>query len=161
LYIGDVGQDTIEEIDYLSAAADKTIAAGANFGWRLMEGLQCRPTDTVCSNQTQQQMGLKLPVDSYAHPLGVSVTGGYVYRGSAIPGLRGNYIYADYQTSLFFRFRIQDGVIADRVDITSQLRPGGNNANPRNIASFGVDNAGEVYVAAFTPGAVYRIVAAP
>jgi glucose/arabinose dehydrogenase len=161
LYIGDVGQNTIEEIDYLPAAADKTIAAGTNFGWRLMEGPQCRPNDTDCNNQTQQQMGLKLPVDSYGRTVGQSVTGGYVYRGSAIPGLRGNYIYADYQSARFFTFRIQDGAITGKVEITAQLRPGGNNANPRNIASFGTDNAGEVYVATFTPGAVYKVVAAP
>jgi glucose/arabinose dehydrogenase len=159
LYIGDVGQMTIEEIDFLPAAADRTVAAGTNFGWRLMEGPQCRPGDTVCNAQTQAQMGLKLPVDSYGRTVGQSVTGGYVYRGSAIPGLRGNYIYADYQTARFFRFRIQNGAIADRTEITAQLRPG--NGNPRGIASFGMDNAGEMYVAAFTPGAVYRVVAAP
>jgi len=159
LYIGDVGQNTLEEIDFLPAAADRTIASGTNFGWRLMEGPQCRPGDTVCNAQTQAQMGLKLPVDSYARAVGVSVTGGYVYRGGAIPGLRGNYIYADYQSARFFRFRIQNGAIADRVEITNQLRPG--NGNPRGIASFGMDNGGEMYVAAFTPGAVYRVVAAP
>ena len=160
LYIGDVGQNTLEEIDYLPAAADRTIASGTNFGWRLMEGPNCRPGDTVCGQQTQAQMNLKLPVDSYGRTVGQSVTGGYVYRGSAVPGLRGTYIYADYQTARFFRFRIQGTGIADRVEITNQLRPAAGGAFS-GIASFGTDNAGEIYVAAFTPGAVYRVVAAP
>jgi glucose/arabinose dehydrogenase len=159
LYIGDVGQNTLEEIDYLPAAADRTIAAGTNFGWRLMEGPNCRPGDTVCNPQTQAQMNLKLPVDSYARAIGQSVTGGYVYRGSAIPGLRGTYIYADYMSARFFRFRIQNGAVADRTEITNQMRPATGAID--NIASFGTDNAGEMYVAAFTPGAVYRVAAAP
>ena len=88
----------------MPAAADKTIAGGTNFGWRLMEGPQCRPGDTVCNNQTQQQMGLKLPVDSYGRMVGQSVTGGYVYRGSAIPGLQASVGLAHHE----------DGAIADR-----------------------------------------------
>lgn len=159
LYIGDVGQNTLEEIDYLPAAADRTIASGSNFGWRLMEGPNCRPGDANCNQQTPTQMGLKLPVDSYGRTIGQSVTGGYVYRGSAIPGLRGSYIYADYQSARFFRFRIENGAIADRTEITNQMRPATGAID--NIASFGTDNAGELYVAAFTPGAVYRVAAAP
>jgi len=160
LYIGDVGQNTLEEIDFLPATAEtRTIAAGTNFGWRLMEGPNCRPRDTVCNAQTQAQMGLTLPVDSYARAVGTSVTGGYVYRGSNVPGLRGTYIYADYASARFFRFRIQNGQIADRTEISNQLRPATGNIG--GISSFGTDNAGEMYVAAFTPGAVYRIVAAP
>jgi glucose/arabinose dehydrogenase len=159
LYIADVGQNTLEEIDFLPAAADRTIAAGANFGWRLMEGPNCRPGDTTCNAQTQGQMGLTQPVDSYARTVGTSVTGGYVYRGSNVPGLRGNYIYADYNSARFFRFRVENGQIADRVEITDQMRPATGNVD--NISSFGTDNAGEMYVAQLTPGAVYRVVAAP
>jgi glucose/arabinose dehydrogenase len=151
LYIGDVGQNTVEEIDYLPAGTP----AGTNFGWRIMEGPDCRPQDTVCNATTR--MGLTLPVDSYGRTIGQSVTGGYVYRGSKVPGLRGTYIYADYQSARFFRFRIQDGAIQDRQEITAQLQPAG----VEGIASFGTDNAGEMYIAAFDPGAVYRIVSAP
>jgi len=160
LYIGDVGQNTLEEIDFLAAGADKTIPAGSNFGWRLMEGPNCRPGDTVCNQQTQQQMNLTQPVDSYGRTVGQSVTGGFVYRGSDIPGLRGTYIYADYQSARFFRFRIVNGAIADRTEITNQLRPAGN-AQFGGISSFGSDNAGEMYVATFTPGVVYKVAAAP
>lgn len=154
LYIGDVGQTTLEEIDFLPA----NTPAGANFGWRIMEGPNCRPTDTVCPQRGQA--GLTLPVDSYARGVGTSVTGGYVYRGSNVPGLRGTYIYADYNSARFFSFRMDGGQLANRQEITAQMRPAGG-GNIDNIASFGQDNAGEVYVVAFTPGAVYRVAAAP
>ncbi len=158
LYVGDVGQDTLEEIDFVSAAADtRTVAAGTNFGWRIMEGPNCRPNDGVCNAQTQ--VGLTLPVESYptpGQPRG-SVTGGYVYRGSNIPSLRGAYLYADYNRGTFIRFRMEAGQMVARADITNQLRDGNT---PGQIASFGQDNAGEVYVTAFQPGAVYRLAAA-
>jgi glucose/arabinose dehydrogenase len=159
LYIGDVGQNQIEEVDYVAAAADtRTIPAGLNFGWRIMEGDQCGPVAAECTEQTRA--GLVLPVDTYDHDVGQSVTGGYVYRGSRVPGLRGQYVYADYQTSRFFRFRIENGQVADRTEITGQIvAPGGGAVE--EIASFGTDNGGEVYIAAFNPGAVYRIVQAP
>jgi glucose/arabinose dehydrogenase len=150
LYLGDVGQNTIEEIDFLPA----TTSAGTNFGWRIMEGPNCRPGDTVCNAQTQ--VGLTLPVDSYGTDVGRSVTGGYVYRGSNVPGLRGTYIYADYVSARFFRFRIENGQAVDRQEITDQL-----GSEIEGIASFGTDNTGEMYIAAFGPGAVYRITSAP
>jgi glucose/arabinose dehydrogenase len=154
LYIGDVGQDAIEEVDFLPSTA----LAGANFGWRIMEGPDCRPGDTVCP-QTDQST-LIAPVDSYPHPQGNSVTGGFVYRGSAVPGLRGRYIYADYVSDIFFSFRMENGQMTDRQDITNQMRPAGGGTFD-GIASFGQDNAGEMYVTAYQPGAIYRVAAAP
>ena len=106
LYIGDVGQNTLEEIDFLPA----NTPAGANFGWRLMEGPNCRPNDQACAQADLSSM--TLPIDSYPRTVGVSVTGGYVYRGSNIPGLRGRYIYADYQSARFFSFRVDNGQLA-------------------------------------------------
>jgi glucose/arabinose dehydrogenase len=154
LYIGDVGQDTLEEIDFLPGGAP----AGTNFGWRIMEGDACRPGAGACD-----PTGLTLPVAVYDHDVGNSVTGGSVYRGSAIPSLRGSYIYADYVSARFFRLSIDAGadagVAAGVREITDQLRPATGAFG--GIASFGRDNRGELYVAAFTPGAVYRIVAAP
>lgn len=159
LYIGDVGQDALEEVDFVAASPDtKAIAAGLNFGWRIMEATNCGPNAAECTDQARA--GLVLPVDTYGRQVGQSVTGGYVYRGSAIPGLRGQYIYADYQTKHVFRFRIDNGAVADRVEITDQF-VATDGTNVEEIASFGQDNAGEVYVAAFTPGAVYRVIAAP
>jgi glucose/arabinose dehydrogenase len=164
LYIGDVGQGALEEIDFVAAAADtRVVPAGLNFGWRIMEGTQCGPQAAECNDQTTAN--LVLPVDEYPRTVGVSVTGGYVYRGSAIPGLRGQYIYADYATTATFRFRIENGAIADRTDITAQIvAPGG--ADVQNISSFGLDNAGELYVVDYGggddgAGAVFRVVQAP
>ncbi|HTV24867.1 MAG TPA: PQQ-dependent sugar dehydrogenase [Polyangiaceae bacterium] len=151
LYIGDVGQSTLEEIDYLAGGTP----AGTNFGWRIMEGNVCRPGEVACDTT-----GLTLPVDIYPRDVGASVTGGNVYRGSAIPGLRGYYLYADYVSGRSFRFRIEAGAVVDRQDISAELRPPASEAFG-NIAGFGQDNAGDVYVAAFTPGAIYRVVAAP
>jgi len=154
LYIGDVGQNTLEEVDFLPATA----TAGTNFGWRLMEGPNCRPGDTVCP--TADTSGLTMPVDSYARTVGTSITGGYVYRGSSVPGLRGRYFYADYDSNVVFTFRIENGALADRQDVSDQIRPS-DGGNFGGIASFGTDNAGELYVAAFQPGAIYRVAAAP
>jgi glucose/arabinose dehydrogenase len=154
LYIGDVGQNTLEEVDFLPA----TPLAGTNFGWRLMEGPACRPGDTACA--TADVSALTLPVDSYGRAVGQSITGGYVYRGSNIPGLRGRYIYADYASEVFFSFRMVDGQMTDRRDITNQMRPVGGGTFG-GVASFGQDNAGELYVTAYQPGAIYRVAAAP
>jgi glucose/arabinose dehydrogenase len=154
LYIGDVGQNTLEEVDFLPAAT----LAGTNFGWRLMEGPNCRPGDTVCPNANIST--LTMPVDSYARTVGTSITGGYVYRGSNVPGLRGRYLYADYDSNAVFSFRIENGALVDRQDVSNQIRPAGGGTFG-GIASFGTDNAGEVYVAAFQPGAIYRVAAAP
>jgi glucose/arabinose dehydrogenase len=154
LYVGDVGQNAVEEIDFLPAGT----AAGTNFGWRIMEGPACRPGEPAgnCTAAT----ALTPPVDSYSQDPQASVTGGYVYRGSGIAGLRGTYIYADYVTARFFRFRMgENGQATDRQEITNQLRP--NGGAPQQISSFGQDNAGDVYVTAFNPGAIYRITAAP
>jgi glucose/arabinose dehydrogenase len=154
LYIGDVGQDRVEEVDFLPAGT----LAGTNFGWRLMEGPDCRPGDTVCP--TIDTSNLTLPIDSYLQDPTESITGGYVYRGSNVPGLRGHYFYADYASNMVVMFRVENGQLVDRQDVSTQIRPSGG-GNFGGIASFGTDNAGEVYVAAFQPGAIYRIAAAP
>jgi glucose/arabinose dehydrogenase len=172
LYIGDVGQNAEEEINFVAAApATRLVPAGRNFGWRIAEGTICRPTGTEPCN-AQVLANLTGPVDSYPaggraqppQPQGGSVTGGYVYRGSSIPGLRGTYIYADYVRSTFFRFRMNGSVIADKAEITNQMRPAGGGNLQGQPTSFGTDNAGEMYVTTFAqgnPGAVYRVVAAP
>jgi glucose/arabinose dehydrogenase len=158
LYIGDVGQFALEEVDYVAAAPEtRTIVAGLNFGWRIMEGTICGPQPAECTPQTQAN--LVLPVDEYDRDVGQSVTGGYVYRGSRVPGLRGTYIYADFQTPRVFRFRVENGQAVDRVEVTDQLVNAEGDIVDQ-ITSFGTDNAGEVYVTSFADSAVYRIVQA-
>ena len=95
LYIADVGQGQWEEIDVLTTAA-----GGANLGWSIMEGNHCYQPSSGC-NRT----GLTLPVFEYGHGEGCSVTGGYVYRGTAIPELNGHYFYGDFCSGWVRSFR--------------------------------------------------------
>jgi glucose/arabinose dehydrogenase len=146
LYIGDVGQNEIEEVDFEPAQN-----GGRNYGWRLMEANACFNPDSGCNPSTQN---LTLPVASYDHRTGQSITGGYVYRGHAIPNLRGTYLYADYVSARFFALRMQDGApTLQQTDITNNINPAGAVVD---ITSFGQDEAGELYVLEFG-GAIYRI----
>jgi glucose/arabinose dehydrogenase len=146
MYIADVGQDTFEEVNVEPAGV-----AGRNYGWRLMEANNCFNPSSGCDPESN---GLTPPVTSYGRLDGVSITGGYVYRGSAIPDLRGTYLYADYQSANFFALRMLDGQLAQPQQIiTDNLNPGGA---VQEISSFGQDNRGEVYVLSLR-GSVYRI----
>jgi hypothetical protein len=93
------------------------------------------------------------PVIEYGHGDGVSVTGGYVYRGSAIPELRGAYLYADFDSLAIWSFRWDGQQATDEQDLTSDLNPGGGGG----ITSFGQDNAGELYIVR-RGGAIQKIV---
>ncbi|MDH4133060.1 MAG: PQQ-dependent sugar dehydrogenase [Gemmatimonadota bacterium] len=139
LYIADVGQNAWEEVNVQPAGS----AGGENYGWNLMEGTNCYTSG--CS-----PAGLTLPVLDYGHNQGCSVTGGYVYRGSAIPALVGHYLYADYCNGWVRSFQYQGGQAANRLD-RAELRPGGN------ITSFGEDARGELYILTDN-GRVQRIV---
>lgn len=126
LYIADVGQNAREEINVMPASQ-----AGVNYGWSVMEGMICFNAATC--NQT----GLTLPVLDYSHSAGCSITGGYVYRGSAVPGIRGHYFYSDYCTAFLRSFRYENGSAVDQKDWGLTMS---------NVSSFGVDFAGELYV---------------
>jgi len=141
LYIGEVGQGAREEIDFQPASS----TGGENYGWNIMEGTICFSPSSGC-NQT----GLTLPVLDYDHSQGCSVTGGYVYRGTAVPALQGRYLYADWCQGWVRSFRMQGGQAVERMDWPT-LAPGGS------ITSFGQDAQGEVYVLV-GQGSVYRIV---
>ncbi len=86
LWIGDVGQNRFEEVDRLAAGTP----AGTNFGWNAFEGR------SVFKRQTIDRSRLVMPVAVYSHRLGCSITGGFVYRGSAVPALEGRYVYGDF-----------------------------------------------------------------
>jgi glucose/arabinose dehydrogenase len=139
LYIADVGQNAREEIDIAPAGG-----GGQNYGWNLMEG-------TVCYGNPCDITGLTPPVLDYGHGDGCSVTGGYVYRGEALPAMRGVYFYSDYCSGWVRSFRWRDGQITDQLQWPG-LASGGN------VTSFGEDALGEVYVLTAS-GGVYRIVA--
>jgi len=136
-YLGDVGQDTVEEVDFQPAGS----GAGANYGWNLMEGTHCYGSPT-CSSA-----GLVLPVAEYLHGSGdCAVTGGYVYRGS-LAALRGIYLYGDYCSGRIWGLR-RNGAVWENQLLAD---------TPYSISTFGEDEAGEVYVADHTSGNIYRI----
>jgi len=128
LYVADVGQGQWEEIDVLPAGQ-----GGQNLGWNLMEGMHCYGTGSCV------QQGLTLPVAEYSHDDGsCSVTGGFVYRGSAIPAVRGHYFYSDYCKGWLRSFRWTGSAVAD----AHQWDVG----DIGNVTSFGEDASREMYV---------------
>ena len=144
LYIGDVGQDQREEIDFAPASS----GGGENYGWNRTEG-------TLCFGASDcDRSGITLPITEYDHQGGAcSVTGGYVYRGDRIPSLRGHYFYGDFCAGFVKSLRVDGGSAADQRD-WPELDPGGQ------ITSFGQDTAGEVYIVT-AGGDVFRIAPAP
>ena len=142
LYIGDVGQSEREEVDVSTAATGG--GKGLNYGWSIMEGTRCYNAGSC------DMTGLTLPVLDYTHSDGCSVTGGFVYRGAAIPALAGTYFYSDYCGGWVRSFRYSGGM-ATETGTWDALAPGGN------VPSFGEDGAGELYVLS-SSGGVYRIV---
>lgn len=126
LWIGDVGQDKYEEVDFLASA---DTGSKYNFGWRRMEGAHC--FENNCNTTS-----LTLPVFEYDHGSGCSITGGYVYRGSRWPALRGYYIFADYCSGNAWAMRGP----SDQFRVTPLKK------FPTNITSFGEDEGGEIYM---------------
>jgi glucose/arabinose dehydrogenase len=143
LYVGDVGQNQFEEIDVAPAGA-----GGLNFGWRVMEGAHCYQPPEACDRS-----GLTLPIAEYDHDVGCSVTGGYVYRGSALPRLTGRYLYGDYCSNRVFSLIWSGGVTSESLELTTDLDPDGL---IQGLSSFGEDLAGELYVTSLD-GSVFRI----
>jgi len=139
LYIADVGQGAREEVDVADASA-----GGRNYGWHTMEGTQCYNPSSGCN-----QAGLTLPILDYDHSQGCSITGGFVYRGAAIPEVRGYYFYSDYCSGWLRSFRLSGGAAVDQRDWAL--------ASIGNVTSFGVDGAGELYMLS-SDGRVYRLV---
>ena len=141
LYIGDVGQSRVEEIDVGLA----TRPGGENYGWNTTEGSQCFSPASGCD-----RAGLTPPVYEYTHAEGCSVTGGVVYRGCRMPDLAGTYFFGDFCTGLVRSFRLLNGQATDVRDWTGSLRGIGS------PTSFGLDGDGEVYVVDYD-GEVYRL----
>jgi glucose/arabinose dehydrogenase len=141
LWIGDVGQDAWEEVDYVRPGH----AAGLNFGWNGYEGTHVYDAQVAA---TLPKASLTWPVAQYSHSLGEAVTGGYVYRGSKLPALRGWYIFADFGSGHVWAQKGPGGA--------RQVLPGAD-GKVSQIASFGQDASGELYVVSLA-GSVYKIV---
>jgi glucose/arabinose dehydrogenase len=153
LWIGDVGQNQREEINVLPKGR-----LGLNFGWRPREGLIQNP-----SFPKEQPVTKAIdPILDYDRSQGrVSVTGGFVYRGKAIPGLAGWYLFADFAAQRLYRVdadEVRKNRKAVMVEISDQLNP---QLDQGQISTFGADADGELFYAAWNTGRIYQIVAAP
>jgi glucose/arabinose dehydrogenase len=141
IYIADVGHADQEEVNVLPIAE-----AGFNLGWSDVEGTRCfHVQDCDLANYTA-------PVLTYTHEEGCSVTGGYVYRGAAIPELQGTYFYSDWCSQWIRSFKYVGGAVTEEQDWSEQLGQLGQ------INTFGVDSSGELYVGTHE-GIVARLVA--
>ncbi|MFP5081319.1 PQQ-dependent sugar dehydrogenase [Pedobacter sp. JCM 36344] len=126
LFVGDVGQDTWEEVDI--------IKKGGNYGWRLVEGNHCYNPATGCDIK-----GIIKPIAEYNHREGVSITGGYVYNGKSIPVLKGKYFFADWTGPAFYLKKIGSSWQRGRV-IFKNLPEG------MKVTGFAEDSMGELYM---------------
>ena len=134
LFVADVGQDKFEEIDI--------VQKGGNYGWNIMEGMHCFTPPTGC-NMT----GLQLPIVEIPHPEGQAVIGGFVYHGTALAGLQGQYIFGDLNGRIW---SLQEGPPGT---FTRTLL----NDTALTISSFGQDQSGELYVVDIGNGRVLKV----
>jgi len=130
LFCGDVGQNKYEEIN--------VIEKGGNYGWRIMEGNHCFNPSSGCD-----KTGLKMPIAEYDHETGISICGGYMYRGDSYPSLHGYYFYGDWSGKLFALRRKSDGTWQEfKVDVNQSAS---NNISGK-LNSMGEDENGDVYL---------------
>jgi glucose/arabinose dehydrogenase len=136
LWAGDVGQESWEEVNRVDASE--------NYGWSQREGAHCFDPPTNCSTDNVD------PITEYGHAVGNSITGGYVYRGSAIPDLQGFYLFGDFGSGRIWAVAAdsEQGVEPDELIDTNLA-----------IASFAESNEGEIYVLDINAGTIHRIVA--
>jgi glucose/arabinose dehydrogenase len=135
LWIADVGQNEVEEVDRVA-----TGRAGLNFGWSVMEGTDCFEADTCNADP------YVAPVTEYRHDEGCSITGGYVYRGSALSGLDGHYFFSDFCTGFIRSYTDGTGEI-DWTPMTDAVA---------KVSGFGIGGDGELYVISLG-GTVFRL----
>jgi len=155
IYLGDVGQNAIEEID--------VVIAGGNYGWRIKEGSFCFNPNGADAGFVEDpsacdSTGLIDPVAEYDHDEGIAVLGGFVYRGDAIPGLRGRYLFGDFSQQFFANngrafFLNKKDIVKDRFVKTSkvfELNTVDGTGTPRplgfTLLGWGQDAAGELYL---------------
>ena len=166
LYIGDVGQDAREEIDFQRGVSP----GGENYGWKCMEGNGCStasgcgaPFGCTCFGGS-----LTDPIHDYTHsppppPTGFvcAVTGGYVYRGCSIAGLPGTYFFADFCGNAIWSFSALGGAVTEFVNRTPELSPSSDGFTINQIVSFAEDERGEIYIidqGSGTSGQIFKII---
>ena len=159
MYIGDVGQHNWEEINFQSSTSN----GGENYGWNHYEGADIYNESALLSNHIK-------PIYFYPNnanifkvllgwdeedALGCSVTGGYVYRGSEVPSLKGYYLFADYCTGRIWTFKYTNNKILDLIELTNIINIE-NGDETIYISSFGEDSNGELYIINYN-GSIYKI----
>jgi glucose/arabinose dehydrogenase len=135
LWVGDVGQNKWEEVDLLTPAS-----GGANLGWSLYEG-------NHLYKATKMLPGFTWPVAEYSHAEGDAVMGGYVYRGARYPAMQGLYVFGDYGTGKIWTLRRSGTTWVRRLALSTGY----------TISTFGVDEAGELWVADWGTGVIHRL----
>lgn len=140
LYAGDVGQNAWEEVD--------RIVAGGNYGWNSREGRHCYGAEPCDAGGP-----FEAPLVEHPRTEARSITGGYVYRGSALPALRGRYIYGDYVTGNLFAFDPAAGTAASPALLTT--------VSGGDVAGFAEDHDGELYVLRLAASRIEKLVPAP
>ena len=154
MLIGDVGQNSREEIDYEPPAR-----GGRNYGWRLREGAQPNPNPVTQSPPPAFQPLID-PLLDYPRSQGTSVTGGFVYRGRALgAAYYGRYFFADYVSGRVWSVALSIGSTgeASAVGLTEHTAELGGSAQLGNISSFAIDGSGELYIVSHTRGSVLRV----
>ena len=136
LWCADVGQNAWEEVN--------VIVKGGNYAWRIFEG-----THSYNNPTNRQPAEFDMPVIEHSHSVSRSITGGYVYRGSKLGTLRGAYVYGDYATGKIW------ALVYD--EQTKKMVSNTEIAALPSISTFGEDRDGEIYVASYSAGAIYRI----
>jgi len=150
MFVGDVGQNSLEELDYEPAGT-----GGRNYGWKIMEGSNCYSTAScsgsvpTCNSPALVRPFHTLPTATYC-----SVIGGYVYRGCNLPQLDGLYFFGDYCSGTVWSLRYANGTFTNLVNRNGELGTLGA------ISSFGEDERGEIYICGLGSGVLYKIVAA-
>jgi glucose/arabinose dehydrogenase len=139
IWIGDVGQDSLEEVNRQPLSA-----AGVNYGWNVMEGNECYPPGASCIPE-----GLVLPIATYDHKLGCAVTGGYVYRGTDYPEMAGVYFFGDYCSGIIWTLASDGESPQTPVQVLD---------TDHSISSFGESEDGELYMTDLTSGSLLQLV---
>jgi glucose/arabinose dehydrogenase len=172
MFIGDVGQDTREEVDVQQASNPD---GGENYGWRDREGFVQNPAYATATPTPTPSPPRVDPIFDYPHPAppsglaGQTVIGGYVYRGKQIPALTGTYVFADYlgpegpgnpnDLGRIYTLNFDGTTASNPQDITTELFPTSTgDYNLVNPTSLGEDANGELYICDISAGSVYKIV---
>jgi glucose/arabinose dehydrogenase len=144
LIAGDVGQEKWEEVSI--------VPSGGNMGWRVFEGVQCYDAADTCDALRGRVV---TPIAIYDHTLGASITGGFQYQGKQIPGLARRYVFGDFITGRIWSMNLPEKNLSEPLSGSALMLHGKWDIL---ISSFARDHDGELYVADFSRGAIFRIV---